>query len=51
MPNYELLISHEVIREDTAAVELARLAKPVAKNLYDFLQQFVRGELDSTCIT
>ena len=46
-----VLISHEVIREATPAVELARLAKPVAKNLYDFLQQFVRGELVSTCIT
>ena len=42
-----VLISHEVVSEDTPPAELARLAKPVAKNLYEFLHQFARGE----CIT
>jgi hypothetical protein len=46
-----VLISHEFVSEDTPAAELARLAKPVAKNLYQFLQQFVRGEIDDKCIT
>ena len=41
----------EVVGEDTSASELARLAKPVAKNLYEFLQQFIRGEIDDKCIT
>jgi hypothetical protein len=46
-----VLISHEVVSEDTPAAELARLAKPVAKNLYQFLQQFVAGEVDDSCTT
>jgi len=46
-----VLISHEVVDETTTAVELRRLAKPVAKSLYEFLQQFARGEIDDSCIT
>jgi hypothetical protein len=45
-----VLLSHEVISEDTSAAEFVRLAKPVAPNLYEFLQQFVRGEVDEECI-
>jgi hypothetical protein len=45
-----VLLSHEVITEDTSAADFARLAKPVAQNLYEFLQQFVRGEVDEKCI-
>ena len=46
-----VLISHEVVSEDTPTADLARLAKPVAKSLYQFLQQFVAGEIDDSCIT
>ncbi len=46
-----VLISHEVVSEDTSASELALFAKPIAKNLYEFLQQFIRGEIDDKCIT
>ena len=46
-----VLISHELVSEDTSVAELARLAEPVAKNLYEFLQQFVRGEIDDKSIT
>ncbi|MBX7245600.1 MAG: SMI1/KNR4 family protein [Candidatus Sumerlaeaceae bacterium] len=45
-----VLLSHEVISEDTSVEDLARLAKPVAKDLHDFLQRFVRGEVDEECI-
>jgi hypothetical protein len=45
-----VLLSHEVITANTAAVEFARLAKPVARSLYEFLQQFVSGEVDEECI-
>ena len=46
-----VLISHEVVTEHTTAIDLERLAKPVARNLYEFLQQFIRGEIDDQCIT
>ncbi len=46
-----VLISHEVVSKKTSASELARLAKPVARNLYEFLQQFNRGEIDDDYIT
>ena len=45
-----VLLSHEVITEDTSAQEYVRLAKPVARRLYEFLQQFERGEVDEECI-
>jgi hypothetical protein len=45
-----VLISHEVVSEDTTADDVSQLAKPVAKNLCDFLQKFTRGELDEDCI-
>lgn len=45
-----VLISHEVVTEGTTAAQLKRLAKPVARNLSEFLQQFVRGEIDEECL-
>lgn len=45
-----VLISHEVIDETTSATEVVKLAKPVAKNLREFLGKFVREELDEECI-
>jgi hypothetical protein len=45
-----VLISHEVVDEDSTAEDVARLAKAVAKNLGQFLEKFARGELDKTCI-
>jgi SMI1 / KNR4 family (SUKH-1) len=45
-----VLLSHEVIDEDTTAAQISRLAKPVAKSLYEFLDQFVRGEVDEECV-
>jgi hypothetical protein len=45
-----VLLSHEVINEDTTAAEISRLAKPVAQTLHEFLQQFVRGEIDEECV-
>jgi hypothetical protein len=45
-----VLLSHEVIHEDTTAAEISRLAKPVAQTLHEFLQQFIRGEVDEKCI-
>ncbi len=45
-----VLISHEVVGEDITAEEVKRLAKPVAKNLYEFLEKFARQELEEDCI-
>jgi len=45
-----VLISHEVISKDTTRAEFARLAKPVAQSLHEFLEQFVRGEVDEDCV-
>lgn len=45
-----VLISHEVVSEDTTAAEFAKLAKPVAQSLHEFLGQFIRGEVDEECI-
>jgi len=45
-----VLISHEVVGEDITADEAIRLAKPVAKNLFEFLERFAREELDEECI-
>ncbi len=44
-----VLLSHEMICEDTAPDEIARLAKPVAANLAEFLDQFLLGEVDEEC--
>ena len=46
-----VLLSHEVVTKHTTAAQFARLAKPVARNLYEFLQKFVRREIDEDCIT
>lgn len=45
-----VLLSHEVIHEDTTAAEISRLAKPVAQSLHEFLQQFIRREVDEECV-
>lgn len=45
-----VLLSHEMIYEETTAAEMARLAKPVAQTLHEFLQQFIRGEVDEECV-
>jgi hypothetical protein len=45
-----VLISHEVVEEDITAEEAQRLAKPVAKYPYEFLDTFLRQELDEECI-
>ena len=45
-----VLLSHEVIGEDTTAAEFARLAKPVAQSLHEFLEHFVRREVDEDCV-
>ena len=45
-----VLLSHEVIHEDTMEAEISRLAKPVAQTLRQFLDQFIRGEVDEECI-
>lgn len=45
-----VLISHEVISEEISADEARRLAKPVTKNLREFLEQFIREEIDEESI-
>jgi len=45
-----VLISHEVVDENITAEEAKRLAKPVARNLYEFLEKYIRKELDEECI-
>lgn len=45
-----VLISHEVISDDTTAEKVIRLAKPVATDLHDFLSKYTRGEVDDECI-
>ena len=45
-----VLISHEIVNESTTTSELNRIAKPVARNLSDFLQRFLRGDVDEDCI-
>ena len=44
-----VLFSHEMIEENTPATEIARLGKPVARNLYEFLQQFADNKVDQEC--
>ena len=45
-----VLFSHEIFYEETTAADAARLAKPIARNLREFLEQFARGEVDEECI-
>ena len=45
-----VLISHEVVTEDISPDEAARVAKPVAANLLDFLNQFADGQIDEECV-
>jgi len=45
-----VLISHEVVRKDITAERAQQLAKPVAGNLYEFLERFERVELDEECV-
>ena len=45
-----VLISHEVVGEETTAAEFIQLAKPVAPSLHEFLEQFVRGQIDEECV-
>lgn len=45
-----VLISHEAVAEDITAEEAKRLAKPVANNLFEFLEKFTLQALDEDCI-
>jgi hypothetical protein len=45
-----VLLSHAVVDEDTTEEEFARIAKPIAVSLADFLDQFLRDALDEECI-
>jgi hypothetical protein len=45
-----VLISHEVVGERTTAEELAQYVKPIARNLYEFLEQFSRFEVDTKAL-
>lgn len=45
-----VLISHEVLPEDATREEVAKMAKPIAQNLEEFLLQFSRGEVDQECL-
>jgi hypothetical protein len=40
-----VFLSHEKVTKYTTKAQFAQLAKPVAGNLYGFLQQFVRSEI------
>ena len=41
-----VILSHESVCEESTPEEIARLAKPVAKDLHEFLGLFLNGELD-----
>jgi hypothetical protein len=45
-----VLVSHEVIHVGSTKQDLVNLAKPIAKNLKEFLTQFLKGEVDEECI-
>lgn len=45
------LISHEMISEESTPEEIAKLAKPVAANLKEFLSQFLSGKIDEQCLS
>ncbi len=44
-----VLMPHGEVDETTPAEEFARLAKPIAESLEDFLDQFLRDALDEEC--
>jgi hypothetical protein len=46
-----VLISHEAVCDRTPAADFLWLAKPVASNLYEFLEQFLREEVDEQAIS
>ena len=45
-----VLISQDVVGEETKQGHLYRLAKPIARNLEEFLELFLQGEIDEECI-
>lgn len=45
-----VLISHEVLSEEASKEEVSMMAKRVADNLEDFLNQFVHDDIDHDCI-
>ena len=45
-----VLVSHDMISEATTPEEMSGLAKPVSGNLLQFLESFVRDELDGDCL-
>jgi len=45
-----VLISHEMIGKNSTPENFQRLAKPVARNLKEFLTQFLHDDIDEQCI-
>ena len=45
-----VLISHETIGEGMTLDEVQKVAKPIARSLNEFLQQFASNEIDEECI-
>jgi SMI1/KNR4 family protein SUKH-1 len=45
-----VLISHEMVDDQTTPEQMARLAKPVAQNLTDFLEKFLEDQIDEECV-
>lgn len=45
-----VLISHEVVEKGITAERARLCAKPVAKNLYEFLELLVASKLDEECV-
>jgi hypothetical protein len=45
-----VLISHEAVGEASKADEVHRVAKPIARNLLEFLAQFEKGKVDQETI-
>jgi hypothetical protein len=41
-----VILSHESVSDETTPEEMAKLAKPVAQDLREFLDQFLKGDLD-----
>jgi hypothetical protein len=46
-----VLISHEAVSDRTPAADFLWLAKPVARNLYEFFEQLLREEVDEHAIS
>lgn len=46
-----VLIPHDELEEDSPAEEIKKIAKPIANNLFEFLEQFSRNECDEECLT